>query len=197
MKQCRRNGKRLSVKLTSKPDDYSTVLKTIKVFLSKTVYSGGRGRRNLPQNGLPIMASGYKGERKMECKDILNLIAIVVIPIAAVLIGQHLQNRAEIRKDKMQIFKTLMTSRIYGWTQESVHCLNIIDIVFADDKTVRDAWKDLYDKYCVVENPDAAQLKKIQNAQYKLLETISKSLGYKDKVTWETIQKPICSSRND
>ena len=135
------------------------------------------------------MASGYKGERKMQCKDILNLIAIVVIPIAAVLIGQYLQNRAEIRKDKMQIFKTLMTSRIYGWTQESVHCLNIIDIVFADDKTVRDAWKDLYDKYCV-QNPDAAQLKKIQNAQYKLLETISKSLGYKDKVTWETIQNP-------
>ena len=56
-------------------------------------------------------------------------------------------------------------------------------------KTVRDAWKDLYDKYCV-QNPDAAQLKKIQNAQYKLLETISKSLGYKDKVTWETIQNP-------
>ena len=135
------------------------------------------------------MASGYKGERKMECKDILNLIAIVVIPIAAVLIGQYLQNRAEIRKDKMQIFKTLMTSRIYGWTQDSVHCLNIIDIVFADDKIVRDAWKDLYDKYCV-QNPDAAQLKKIQNAQYKLLETISKSLGYKDKVTWETIQNP-------
>ena len=125
----------------------------------------------------------------MECKHILNLIAIVVIPIAAVLIGQYLQNRAEIRKDKMQIFKTLMTSRIYGWTQESVHCLNIIDIVFADDKIVRDAWKDLYDKYCV-QNPDAAQLKKIQNAQYKLLETISKSLGYKDKVTWETIQNP-------
>ena len=125
----------------------------------------------------------------MECKDILNLIAIVVIPIAAVLIGQYLQNRAEIRKDKMQIFKTLMTSRIYGWTQESVHCLNIIDIVFANDKIVRDAWKDLYDKYCV-QNPDAAQLKKIQNAQYKLLETISKSLGYKDKVTWETIQNP-------
>lgn len=135
------------------------------------------------------MVSGCKGERKMECKDILNLIAIVVIPIAAVLIGQHLQNRAEIRKDKMQIFKTLMTSRIYGWTQESVHCLNIIDIVFSDDKKVRNAWKDLYDKYCV-QNPDETQLKKIQNAQYKLLETIAESLGYKDKITWETIQNP-------
>lgn len=81
----------------------------------------------------------------MECKDILNLIAIIVIPIVAVLIGQHLQNRAEIRKDKMHIFKVLMTSRIYGWTQESVHCLNIIDIVFSDDENVRNAWKDLYD----------------------------------------------------
>lgn len=125
----------------------------------------------------------------MNCNDILNLIAIIVIPIVAVLIGQHLQNRAEIRKDKMQIFKALMTSRIYGWTQESVHCLNIIDIVFSDDEKVRKAWKDLYDKYCV-QNPDEAQLKKIQDAQYTLLETIAESLGYKDKVTWKTIQNP-------
>lgn len=125
----------------------------------------------------------------MEGKDILNLIAIIVIPIVAVLVGQHLQNRAEIRKDKMYIFKVLMTSRIYGWTQESVHCLNIIDIVFSDDQKVRNAWKDLYDKYCV-QNPDETQLKKIQNAQYKLLDTMASSLGYKDIVTWETIQNP-------
>lgn len=125
----------------------------------------------------------------MEINDILNLLAIIIIPIAAVLIGQHLQNRAEKRKDKMHIFKVLMTSRIYGWTQESVHCLNIIDIVFSDDEKVRNAWKDLFDKYCV-QSPDETQLKKIQNAQYKLLETMAKSLGYKDKVTWETIQNP-------
>lgn len=64
-----------------------------------------------------------------------------------------------------------MTSRVYGWTQESVYCLNIIDIVFADDNEVRNAWKDLYDKYCV-QNPDESQLKKIETAQYRLLETI-------------------------
>ena len=64
----------------------------------------------------------------MECKDVLNLIAIIIIPIAAVLIAQWLQNRAEKRKDKMQIFKALMTSRIYGWTPESVNALNSIDI---------------------------------------------------------------------
>ncbi len=125
----------------------------------------------------------------MNIEDILNLIAIVIIPIVAVLIGQWLQDRAEKRKDKMHIFKTLMTARIYGWTPESVNCLNVIDIVFADDKEVRSAWKDLFDKYCV-KNPDETQLKKIQNAQYKLLETMAKSLGYKDKITWETIQNP-------
>ena len=125
----------------------------------------------------------------MECKDILNLIAIIVIPIAAVLIGQWLQDRSEKRKDKMQIFKTLMTSRIYGWTPESVNALNIIDIVFANDKNVRAAWKDLNDKYHV-SDPDQQHLKKIENAQYKLLEAIACSLGYKDKITWETIQNP-------
>lgn len=125
----------------------------------------------------------------MNTAEILNLIAIIVIPIAAILIGQHLQDRAERRKDKMQIFKTLMTSRIYGWTVDSVHALNIIDIVFVNDKTVRAAWKDLNDKYNV-SNPDQAHLKKIEQAQYKLLEAVANSLGYKDKITWETIQNP-------
>ena len=125
----------------------------------------------------------------MKLAEILNLIAIIIIPIIAVIIGQWLQTRSEKRKDKMHIFKTLMTSRVYGWTQESVYCLNIIDIVFADDREVRNAWKDLYDKYCV-QNPDESQLKKIETAQYKLLETMAVSLGYKDKVTWETIQNP-------
>ncbi len=125
----------------------------------------------------------------MECKDILNLIAIIVIPIAAVLIGQWLQDRSEKRKDKMQIFKALMTARIYGWTVESVHALNVIDIVFVDDKKVRNARAQLHNRYCV-ENPTQTQLEQIKTAQYKLLEEISNSLGYKDRITWETIQNP-------
>lgn len=124
----------------------------------------------------------------MEISDYLNLAAIVIIPIVAVIIGQWLQNRSEKRKDKMQIFRTLMTSRI-GWSLEKSYALNIIDIVFANDKEVRAAWKDLYDKYCV-ENPDEHQQKKTQQAEDKLLETMAVSLGYKDKITWETIQNP-------
>lgn len=125
----------------------------------------------------------------MSINDFLTLAALIVIPIVAVVIAQWLQNRSEKRKDKMQIFKTLMTSRIYGWTPDSVNALNVIDIVFSDDNNVRAAWKDLNDKYHVY-NPDQQHLKKIENAQYKLLEAIANSLGYKDKITWETIQNP-------
>ena len=120
---------------------------------------------------------------------VINIVAIIAAPIISVVIAQKLQERAEKRKDKIQIFKTLMTSRIYGWTMDSVHALNIIDIVFSDDDSVRSAWKDLNDKYNV-SDPDQHYLKKIEQAQYKLLEAMSNSLGYKGKITWETIQNP-------
>lgn len=119
--------------------------------------------------------------------EILNLISIIISPILAVFIGQHLQNRLEKRKDKIQIFKILMTARIYGWTEDSVHALNIIDIVFVDNKDVRAAWSDLYEKYCV-QNPNEIQLESMEKSYCKLLETIANSLGYKNKITWETIQ---------
>lgn len=41
-----------------------------------------------------------------------------------------------------------------------------------------------------MENPDNAHLEKIRQAQYKLIEEIANSLGYKNKITWETIQNP-------
>ena len=143
---------------------------------------------NLIVNALLSTVNQTEGE-KMTINDYLTLAALIIIPIVAVVIAQWLQNRSEKRKDKMQIFKTLMTSRIYGWTPDSVNALNIIDIVYSDDKKVRAAWKDLNDKYRVT-NPDQQHLKKIENAQYKLLEAMAISLGYKDKITWETIQNP-------
>lgn len=143
---------------------------------------------NLIVNALLSTVNQTEGE-KMTINDYLTLAALIIIPIVAVVIAQWLQNRSEKRKDKMQIFKTLMTSRIYGWTPDSVNALNIIDIVYSDDNKVRAAWKDLNDKYRVT-NPDQQHLKKIENAQYKLLEAMAISLGYKDKITWETIQNP-------
>ena len=107
----------------------------------------------------------------MNILGFINIAAIILAPVVSVIIGQKLQDRAKRRQDKMDIFKTLMTNRVYIWTTASVHALNIIDIVFADDKKVRSQWKAYYDKLCV-SNPS------------------EEDLGYKDKITWETIQNP-------
>ena len=122
-------------------------------------------------------------------KEIINIIALIIIPVLAVVIGQKLQVCSQKRNDKMQIFKILMTSRIFGWTNESVQAANLIDVVFADDKAVRKQWKICYDKMCV-ENPTDTDLSKIKLEREKLLEAMAKSLGYKDIITWESIQNP-------
>lgn len=119
---------------------------------------------------------------------VINIIAIILIPIVAVIVGQKLQDRTDRRKDKLSVFKVLMANR-FGWSSESVYAMNIIDIVFADDETVRKRWKDYYDKLCIQE-PDEMQTKQIKIAQEKMLESMAISLGYKDKITWETIQNP-------
>mgnify|MGYP001398735219 FL=1 len=121
--------------------------------------------------------------------EIINIIALIIIPVLAVVIGQKLQVCAQKRNDKMQIFKILMTSRIFGWTNESVQAMNLIDVVFADDKAVRKQWKSCFDKMCV-ENPTETDLSKIKLEREKLLEAMAKSLGYKDIITWESIQNP-------
>jgi len=124
----------------------------------------------------------------MGIDNVLNLIAIIIAPIVAVLIGQWLQKCSERRNDKLEIFKSLMIAR-NGWSSESVRALNIIDIVYSDDSHVRMRWKEYYDKLCI-ESPSDTDLKKIKTAQDRLLEAMAVSLGYKDTVTWETIQNP-------
>ena len=81
----------------------------------------------------------------MDFSDYINIAAIILAPIVSVIVGQKLQNRARKRDDKMQIFKILMSSRIYGWTNASVEALNLIEVVFAKDKKVISQWKRYYD----------------------------------------------------
>jgi hypothetical protein len=125
----------------------------------------------------------------MRTLDIINIIAIIVSPVVAVVVGQILQDRRKKRSDKMEIFKTLMISRGLGWSTESVKALNIIEVVFSDDQLVLDQWKIYYDRLCV-EDPNETERFKIKAEGDKLLDVMAKSLGYKEKVTWETIQKP-------
>ena len=117
---------------------------------------------------------------------IVNILAIIIIPIAAVFVGQHLQSKSEKRKDKMQIFQCLMTKRITGWAGlDAVNALNSIDIVFSDCEAVRKQWAILLSKF----RRDVTAQEQYRE-QCKLLELMANDLGYKDKITWDIIQNP-------
>ena len=125
----------------------------------------------------------------MQIKDIIDIVAILASPIVAVLIGQILLNREKKRSDKMEIFKTLMINRGLAWSTDTVKALNIIEIVFCNDKSVIKQWRKYYDKLCI-ENPSQKELQEVRDEGNKLLEVIAHSLGYKDKILWDTIQNP-------
>ena len=117
---------------------------------------------------------------------VINVLAIIIIPIAAVFVSQRLQSKSEKRKDKMQIFQCLMTKRITGWAGiDAVNALNTIDIVFSDCEPVRKQWAILLSKY----RRDVTAQEQYRE-QCKLLELMANDLGYKDKITWDIIQNP-------
>lgn len=117
---------------------------------------------------------------------IIDIVALIAIPIVAVFVGQKLQDRSQKRKDKMVIFQCLMTHRATGWAhQDTVNALNTIDIVFADCESVRKQWAILLSKY----RKEISSQEQYRE-QCKLLELMANHLGYKEKITWETIQNP-------
>ena len=74
----------------------------------------------------------------MQISEILNLVALVVVPVVAVLVGQHLQTRSKKRDDRRRIFEEIMASRIFGLSAETVRAYNMIHLVFSSDKKVRE-----------------------------------------------------------
>ena len=128
-----------------------------------------------------------EGEKFMEW---INLVAIIVIPILAVIIGQYLQDRSEKRKDKMRVFTHLMSYRSFGYIdQYSVNIFNSVPIIFYDDKEVIEKY-NIYLKSLNIK-PDDVQIKQkeIEDNKTKMLEAMAKALKYKN-INWELIQNP-------
>lgn len=122
----------------------------------------------------------------MSIEGCLNLLALVIVPVAVVLIGQHLQVRAKKRDDKMRIFESLMVSRIFGLSAETVRAYNMIHLVFSNDREVREKWSDYYKALCVGGKSEG-YLAELEAKQLALLEAMASSLGYKDDVSQESL----------
>jgi hypothetical protein len=110
--------------------------------------------------------------------DIVNIIAIVVGPIIAVVITLWWQERKEHRDAKRRLFLTLMAQRrSVPPTTDWVNALNVIDVVFADQRQVVKLWHEFY---VLLVNPPTNQNFQAREHTYLLmLSSMARSLGYK------------------
>ncbi len=123
----------------------------------------------------------------MEIRDWINIIAVLLSPIIAVVISLHLTKREEKRKEKMEVFKQLMVSRAISGNYDYVRTLNSLDVVFADSPKVRQAWKELYNEYANSNSNNIAIISK----RTKLIVSVAEDLGYSGKIEWnEIIENP-------
>jgi len=107
-----------------------------------------------------------------------NLISITLIPIIIWVLGIKYQDRKSKKEAKLNLFLTLMAERRKGdvISEKWADSLNVIDVIFQDDKNVRSAWNEFYDSL------HTQSLNYSNNAIYllALLSEMANSLGYKD-----------------
>ena len=107
----------------------------------------------------------------------MNIIAVILGPIIAVIITLWYQSRKEKRMDKYRLFTTLMAHRKSNPPMiDLVRGLNLIDLVFSKHREIVDLWHQYFDLLC--QTPVNWQ---IAEAKYlDLLAEMGKVLGYKD-----------------
>ena len=77
--------------------------------------------------------------------QLINIIAILISPVVAVLISIRLQDRKEKRQQKIWLLHTLIAARHTPITDENVRAFNMIDIVFWDKPSIRRLWKEYFE----------------------------------------------------
>lgn len=115
--------------------------------------------------------------------NVVNVIAILVSPLIAVLITVYLQNRKEKHNLKMRIFGTLMATRHSPIRDESVRALNMIDVVFSNKEKVRKLWHEYYDMLNNqgLQNEQGFNLRQKKNLE--LITEMANEVGYGKEIT--------------
>jgi len=76
---------------------------------------------------------------------IINVIAILLSPIIAVLVSIWVTKFREKRQQQFILFSTLMSTRHTPIRDEQVRALNLIDVLFSKNKKVRKLWHEYFD----------------------------------------------------
>jgi hypothetical protein len=118
----------------------------------------------------------------------LTIAAIIIGPIAALLIQKHLEERRARQNRRIKIFQALMANRASRLSPGWVQALNGIETEFYGEKRVIDAWRVVVDHLNAGGSKDPLQIGRwteaLANLADEMLFEMGRSLGYDfDKVT--------------
>ena len=110
--------------------------------------------------------------------DAVNILAVLLSPLIAVLVTIGLQNRKERRDAKRRLFETLIATRHAPITEETTRALNMIDVVFSDAPRVRTLWREYFDMLGNpgLHNPAGWQQRQVKNLE--MITAMAEVLGY-------------------
>ncbi len=115
--------------------------------------------------------------------ETVNIIAVLLSPVIAVLVSIYIQNRIEKRRSKTYIFNTLIMYRNRAPNEELVRALNMIDVVFLEDKSIRSLWKDYYSMLSNEGLNNQVGWEQRERKNLEMLTEMAKNLGYSKKLT--------------
>lgn len=113
----------------------------------------------------------------------VNVIAILLSPVVALLISVWVQNRKEKRGQKLWIFNTLIATRHNPIIDENVRALNMIDVAYSDCRHVRDLWHQYYDMLCNEGLNNEVGGNQRQKKNLELITEMAMVVGYKQSIS--------------
>jgi len=119
----------------------------------------------------------------------VNIIAVLLSPVIAVLITLYLQNRREKRNQKLWIFNTLIATRHSPVIEENVRALNMIDVVFHDSQRVRQLWHEYFGMLGNEGLNNEVGWSQRQKKNLEMITEMAKVLGYGEAITYLDVDR--------
>ena len=106
-----------------------------------------------------------------------QIVAVAIIPIIVWILGIKYQDRKAKKDAQLRVFLTLMENRKSNpITKEWVDALNVIDVVFQNNKEVRHAWREYLDSI----KEKSPQFDNSNSFRLDLLSEMAMALGYRN-----------------
>lgn len=122
----------------------------------------------------------------------VHLLAIIISPVVAVLVSMYIQDKKEEKRAKRNILEIMISTRHNQVNEQTVRVMNMIDIIFADDKDVRRLWVEYFLMLNNegLNNENGNKLRKDKNME--LIHAMANAVGIGAKINLLDLSRIYC-----